>query len=149
MAQLRRVARLAALGKGPARIAQEMALSPRLVSYILADPRCEEEVRKLLTFHTVNTLDEVFSIALMEAPAAKPPADPTMMEQMEQTTAGKRPSFNACSVARRTSRATLPWWARANPSSSFRLAVIRSTDRRLLAKMIVERCRRISSPSSR
>src|SRR4051812_37070913 len=57
-----------------------------------------EEVRKLLTFHTVNTLDEVFSIALMEAPAAKPPADPTMMEQMEQTST-KRPRAAKAAIA--------------------------------------------------
>jgi ATP-dependent Lon protease len=49
-----------------------------------------EEVRKLLTFHPVNTLDEVFSIALMPAPVpTAAAADPTMMEQMEATTSGR------------------------------------------------------------
>ncbi len=49
-----------------------------------------EEVRKLLTFHPVGTLDEVFSIALMPAPApTAPPADPTLMEQMEASTAAR------------------------------------------------------------
>ena len=49
-----------------------------------------EEVRKLLTFHTVSTLDEVFNIALMPAPAkpAAEPPKPTLMEQME----GGKPS---------------------------------------------------------
>jgi ATP-dependent Lon protease len=47
-----------------------------------------EEVRKLLTFHTVSTLDEVFKIALLPAPnkAASEPAKPTLMEEMEKTT---------------------------------------------------------------
>jgi ATP-dependent Lon protease len=49
-----------------------------------------EEVRRLLTFHTVGTLDEVFSIALMPAPVpTSPPADPTLMEQMEASTAAR------------------------------------------------------------
>src|SRR5258708_359098 len=49
-----------------------------------------EEVRKLLTFHPVGTLDEVFSIALMPAPApTAPPADPTLMDQMEASTAAR------------------------------------------------------------
>jgi ATP-dependent Lon protease len=43
-----------------------------------------EEVRKLLTFHAVSTLDEVFKIALMPAPKSTPePAKPTLMEEME------------------------------------------------------------------
>ena len=55
-----------------------------------------EEVRKLLTFHTVSTLDEVFSIALMEPTAAtKPPADPTLMEQMESGGTGRKRSPKA------------------------------------------------------
>jgi ATP-dependent Lon protease len=45
-----------------------------------------EEVRKLLTFHTVSTLDEVFNIALMPAPVTTPePAKPTLMEEMEKS----------------------------------------------------------------
>jgi ATP-dependent Lon protease len=44
-----------------------------------------DEVRKLLTFHTVSTLDEVFNIALMPAPKSTPePAKPTLMEEMEE-----------------------------------------------------------------
>jgi ATP-dependent Lon protease len=44
-----------------------------------------EEVRKLLTFHTVSTLDEVFKIALMPAPtkAASETGKPSLMEEME------------------------------------------------------------------
>ncbi|MEO5567146.1 MAG: endopeptidase La, partial [Gemmatimonadaceae bacterium] len=43
-----------------------------------------EEVRKLLTFHAVSTLDEVFNIALLPAPKSAPePAKPTLMEEME------------------------------------------------------------------
>src|SRR5438874_3626457 len=50
-----------------------------------------DEVRKLLTFHAVSTLDEVFSIALMPAPVqTTPAADPTLMEQMEASTTGAR-----------------------------------------------------------
>jgi ATP-dependent Lon protease len=52
-----------------------------------------EEVRKLLTFHTVSTLDEVFNIALMPAPsrpAAAETVKPTLMEQMEG--GGSKPS---------------------------------------------------------
>jgi ATP-dependent Lon protease len=51
-----------------------------------------EEVRKLLTFHAVNTLDEVFNIALMPAPN-KVPAEsvkPTLMEEMEKPKAPGR-----------------------------------------------------------
>jgi ATP-dependent Lon protease len=50
-----------------------------------------EEVRKLLTFHPVNTLDEVFSVALMPAPSQNSPAaDPTLMEQMEASNTGRQ-----------------------------------------------------------
>jgi ATP-dependent Lon protease len=45
-----------------------------------------EEVRKLLTFHTVSTLDEVFNIALLPAPnkiAPSETAKPSLMEEME------------------------------------------------------------------
>src|SRR3954468_2943476 len=44
-----------------------------------------DEVRKLLTFHAVNTLDEVFKIALMPAPNKLPSdsAKPSLMEEME------------------------------------------------------------------
>src|SRR3954466_2721986 len=49
-----------------------------------------EEVRKLLTFHAVNTLDEVFNIALMPAPKTTPePAKPTLMEEMEKKPSGR------------------------------------------------------------
>src|SRR5215212_5873852 len=49
-----------------------------------------EEVRKLLTFHTVSTLDEVFSIALLPAPKSAPePSKPTLMEEMEASKDGK------------------------------------------------------------
>ena len=47
-----------------------------------------DEVRKLLTFHAVNTLDEVFKIALMPAPNKVSPAEtakPSLMEEMEGT----------------------------------------------------------------
>jgi ATP-dependent Lon protease len=48
-----------------------------------------EEVRKLLTFHTVSTLDEVFNIALLPAPnkVASESVKPTLMEEMEGKTA--------------------------------------------------------------
>jgi ATP-dependent Lon protease len=51
-----------------------------------------EEVRKLLTFHSVSTLDEVFKVALMPAPkkVATEPAEPTLMEQMEGGKPGGR-----------------------------------------------------------
>ena len=46
-----------------------------------------EEVRKLLTFHTVSTLDEVFKIALLPAPNKVPSESvkPTLMEEMEKS----------------------------------------------------------------
>jgi ATP-dependent Lon protease len=49
-----------------------------------------EEVRKLLTFHAVSTLDEVFNIALMPAPKPTPAESvkPSLMEEME----GKKPA---------------------------------------------------------
>jgi ATP-dependent Lon protease len=44
-----------------------------------------EEVRNVLTFHCVSTLDEAFAIALMPAVnGTGAPARPTMMEQAEQ-----------------------------------------------------------------
>src|SRR6185503_13323948 len=50
-----------------------------------------EEVRKLLTFHTVSTLDEVFNIALMPAPNKLPSdsAKPSLMEEMEKKPSGR------------------------------------------------------------
>jgi ATP-dependent Lon protease len=51
-----------------------------------------EEVRQQLTFHAVSTLDEIFSIALLDAPPTAPaPAEPTMMEQMESPPSTGRP----------------------------------------------------------
>jgi ATP-dependent Lon protease len=46
-----------------------------------------EEVRKLLTFHAVSTLDEVFNIALLPAPNKIPSeaVKPSLMEEMEAT----------------------------------------------------------------
>jgi ATP-dependent Lon protease len=41
-----------------------------------------EDVRKQLTFHCVNTLDEVFEIALLPATDGVP-VQPTLMEEME------------------------------------------------------------------
>ncbi len=47
-----------------------------------------EEVRQLLKFHPVGTLDEVFAIALMPVPVTAPaPAEPTLMEEMEEAAA--------------------------------------------------------------
>jgi ATP-dependent Lon protease len=42
-----------------------------------------EDVRKQLTFHCVNTLDEVFEIALLPATDGVP-VQPTLMEEMEE-----------------------------------------------------------------
>ena len=49
-----------------------------------------EEVRSTLKFHCVSTLDEVFEIALLPAPAPKKSADKQIMEQEEEATAGVR-----------------------------------------------------------
>ena len=71
------------------------------------------------------------------------------------TTAGSRPSFRRLLGRCRTSSATLPWWADCAEHSRCRVArqalpgrssavIARSTERRLLAKTMVERCSRIS-----
>jgi ATP-dependent Lon protease len=45
-----------------------------------------EDVRKSLTFHPVNTLDEVFEIALVPSDKREKPARKTMMEEAEEET---------------------------------------------------------------
>ena len=47
-----------------------------------------EDVRSLLTFHCVSTLDEVFDIALLPVPTAHGPAEKTLMEEEEEAAAG-------------------------------------------------------------
>src|SRR5690242_8588863 len=46
-----------------------------------------EDVRSQLSFHCVATLDEVFEIALLPAPAAHGPAEKTLMEEEEEAAA--------------------------------------------------------------
>jgi ATP-dependent Lon protease len=46
-----------------------------------------EDVRSQLSFHCVSTLDEVFDIALLPAPAAHGPAEKTLMEEEEEAAA--------------------------------------------------------------
>ena len=47
-----------------------------------------EEVRELLTFHALGTLDEVFDVALLPAPDAEDePSGQTMMERSEKQVA--------------------------------------------------------------
>jgi len=46
-----------------------------------------EDVRSLLTFHCVSTLDEVFDIALLPMPTAQGPAEKTLMEEEEEAAA--------------------------------------------------------------
>jgi ATP-dependent Lon protease len=46
-----------------------------------------EDVRSLLTFHCVSTLDEVFEIALLPMPVAQGPAEKTLMEEEEEAAA--------------------------------------------------------------
>jgi ATP-dependent Lon protease len=46
-----------------------------------------EDVRSLLTFHCVSTLDEVFEIALLPMPTAHGPAEKTLMEEEEEAAA--------------------------------------------------------------
>ena len=57
------------------------------------------------------------------------------------TSAGRRPALSSSSIARRCSRAMLPWWARtsSSPASSLRRWASRSASRRLLVKTIVLR----------
>jgi ATP-dependent Lon protease len=47
-----------------------------------------EDVRSLLKFHCVSTLDEVFEIALLPTPAVRGPAEKTLMEEEEEAAAG-------------------------------------------------------------
>ena len=63
------------------------------------------------------------------------------------TIAGSVPLFSRSSISCRFSRATDPWCASASssPAASLIAAASRSASRRLLAKIIVERCARISS----
>src|SRR5689334_3062756 len=46
-----------------------------------------EDVRSQLSFHCVSTLDEVFEIALLPAPAVHGPAEKTLMEEEEEAAA--------------------------------------------------------------
>ena len=46
-----------------------------------------EDVRSLLKFHCVSTLDEVFDIALLPSPTAHGPAEKTLMEEEEEAAA--------------------------------------------------------------
>jgi ATP-dependent Lon protease len=46
-----------------------------------------EDVRSLLTFHCVSTLDEVFDIALLPTATARGPAEKTLMEEEEEAAA--------------------------------------------------------------
>jgi ATP-dependent Lon protease len=47
-----------------------------------------EDVRQQLDFHCLETLDEVFDIALLPSPQPEAAADKTLMEEMEEATAG-------------------------------------------------------------
>jgi hypothetical protein len=86
MAQVRHIARLVALGKGPVRIAQELGLASRTVSYILADPRCEEEVRKLL-----DATDEFVHEKLLEGERH---AAATLKEALDATQEDGTPNWD-------------------------------------------------------
>jgi ATP-dependent Lon protease len=46
-----------------------------------------EDVRSLLTFHCVSTLDEVFEIALLPMPTVRGPTEKTLMEEEEEAAA--------------------------------------------------------------
>jgi ATP-dependent Lon protease len=48
-----------------------------------------EDVREQLTFHAMETLDEVFDVALLASPQPEAAADKTLMEEMEEATAGR------------------------------------------------------------
>ena len=63
------------------------------------------------------------------------------------TSARSRPAFRSSSIRSRCSRAIEPWCActSSSPASSFTAFAMRSARRRLLTKMSVERCSRISS----
>jgi ATP-dependent Lon protease len=47
-----------------------------------------EDVREQLHFHAVETLDEVFEVALLPSPQPEAAAERTLMEEMEEATAG-------------------------------------------------------------
>ena len=67
------------------------------------------------------------------------------------TIAGSSPRFRRSSISCRFSRATEPWCASASssPAVSLMAAASRSARRRLLAKIIVERCARIELDQAR
>jgi ATP-dependent Lon protease len=46
-----------------------------------------EDVREQLDFHCVETLDEVFEIALLPSPQPEAAGEKTLMEEMEEVTA--------------------------------------------------------------
>jgi ATP-dependent Lon protease len=48
-----------------------------------------EDVRQQLDFHCVETLDEVFDVALLPSPQPEAAAEKTLMEEMEEATAGR------------------------------------------------------------
>ena len=48
-----------------------------------------EDVRQQLVFHCMETLDEVFEIALLPSPQPEAAAEKTLMEEMEEATAGR------------------------------------------------------------
>jgi ATP-dependent Lon protease len=48
-----------------------------------------EDVRQLLDFACVETLDEVFEVALLPTPQPESGIEKTMMEEMEEATAGR------------------------------------------------------------
>ena len=48
-----------------------------------------EDVRQQLDFHAVETLDEVFEVALLPSPQPEAAAEKTLMEEMEEATAGR------------------------------------------------------------
>ena len=65
------------------------------------------------------------------------------------TSARSAPAFSRSSISTRCGRAIEPWCERTSvsPASSLRAPASRSASRRLLTKMSVERCARISSSS--
>ena len=48
-----------------------------------------EDVRQQLVFHCMETLDEVFEIALLPSPQPEAASEKTLMEEMEEATAGR------------------------------------------------------------
>jgi ATP-dependent Lon protease len=48
-----------------------------------------EDVRQQLNFHALETLDEVFDVALLPSPQPEAAAEKTLMEEMEEATAGR------------------------------------------------------------